>query len=691
MEPRPDDSVYRSFFDHSVEGIFLTTPAGKYLLVNRRLAEIYGFTSSEELIEYFTNIKTELYVDPHRRDEFVREVETNGSVYQFESQVRTKGGSIIWISENARQVKDANGNVSYYEGTVVDITERKLLQAAMDRQRAFYEQLFHNSPLSMVLMDADRNVIECNSSFEHLFGYSLAELKAGSMRELIVPQDLLLESENYRVAILSGITIPKETLRLHKDGRSIPVTMQAFPVIIENSIAGIYYIYEDITERKTYEDTITRQAFHDPLTALPNRNLFNERLNRAVERSKRRDSYHFALVLMDLDKFKKINDTLGHLMGDQLLCHVGNILRSCVRAVDTAARMGGDEFALILEEFQSKQDVLTILDRIQTLLREPVSIMGHVLQTSGSMGIVINTEDYSTGEELMRDADIAMYRAKEHRKPYQFFSIEMQQELMATMEIETDLKQALTREELSLHYQPIVSLAQNRLEGFEALLRWEHPVHGMMPPERFIPIAEDTGLILSIGNWVIMEACRQLRHWMDEDESLRNLVMSVNVSIRQFTQIDLPAEISKTLKYYDLEPARLRLEITESMLIRDLDEIVSVLRKLKSMGVKLAIDDFGTGYSSLSYLKDLPVDCLKIDRSFISGDDQSPDSYQIVKSVTAMAQTLGMTVVAEGVEEKYQQELLRDLHCDNAQGFLYSRAIKGDSIAAWIRTNGLAR
>ncbi|MCE9598600.1 MAG: EAL domain-containing protein [Spirochaetia bacterium] len=691
MDTPPDDSVYRSFFDHSVEGIFLTTPAGKYLLVNLRLAEIYGFVSGEELIEYFKNIRTELYVDPRRRDEFIHAVESTGAVFQFESQVRRKDGSIIWISENARQVKDSDGNISYYEGTVVDITERKLLESAMDRQRAFYKQLFYNSPLSMVLMDADRNVIECNSSFELLFGYSLGEIRQRSVRELIIPKELLLESENYRVAILSGITVPKETIRLHKDGRAIPVTMQAFPVIIENAIAGIYYIYEDITERKSYEDTITRQAFHDPLTALPNRNLFNERLNRAVERSKRRDSYHFALVLMDLDKFKKINDTLGHLMGDQLLCHVGNILRSCVRAVDTAARMGGDEFALILEEFQSKQDVLTILDRIQVLLREPVSIMGHVLQTSGSMGIVINTEDYATGEELMRDADIAMYRAKEHRKPYQFFSIEMQQELMATMEIETDLKQALTREELSLHYQPIVSLAQNRLEGFEALLRWEHPVHGMMPPERFIPIAEDTGLILSIGNWVIMEACRQLRHWTDEDSSLRNLVMSVNVSIRQFTQIDLPAEILKTLNYYDLEPARLRLEITESMLIRDLDEILVVLRKLKSMGIKLAIDDFGTGYSSLSYLKDLPVDCLKIDRSFISGDDQSPDSYQIVKSVTAMAQTLGMTVVAEGVEEKYQQELLRDLHCDNAQGFLYSKAIKGDSIAAWIRTNGLTK
>lgn len=679
--------IYRSFFDHSIEGIFLTTPAGKYIMANPRLAAIYGFTSTEELIDSFENIQTELYVDPGRRDDFVHAMQTQGNVLQFESQVRRKDGSTIWISENARQVLGPDGSV-HYEGTVVDITERKEMEAAISRQQAFYHQLFHKSPLAMILLDADRNVISCNPAFELLFGHRMEEICKQSVRDKLIPENLILEAENYRAAVLSGLTATKETVRLHRDGRPIPVNIQGFPVLMDNEVAGIYYLYQDITERKNHEATIMRQAFHDPLTGLPNRNLFNERLTRAVERSKRRDSYHFALVLMDLDRFKKINDTLGHLMGDQLLKHVGSILHACVRSVDTAARLGGDEFAIILEEFHSKQDVLLILDRIQNLLREPLQIGDRTLHTSGSMGIVINTSEYSTAEDLMRDADIAMYRAKEHRKPYQFFSREMQRELLEIMEIETDLKKAVTGRQLELHYQPIISLARKRLEGFEALLRWDHPSRGMIQPDRFIPIAEDTGMILPIGNWVIQEACRQLRVWTDANAQWHNLTMSVNVSIRQFTQIDLPGEIEKSLRSNRIDPARLRLEITESTLIQDFQEILTVLRELKAMGVKLAIDDFGTGYSSLSYLRELPVDTLKIDRSFISGDNRNMDSYEIVKSVTAIARTLGMTVVAEGVEEKYQQELLAELHCDNAQGFLYSEPLRGEGVAAWITKNG---
>ncbi|HMU83834.1 MAG TPA: EAL domain-containing protein [Leptospiraceae bacterium] len=679
--------VYRSFFDRSIEGMFLTTPAGRYILVNSRLAEIYGFSSSEEMMDHFQNIKTQLYVDPSRRDDFVKAMNEAGTVLEFESQVRRKDGTIIWISENARQVRDEHGQIVHYEGTVVDITDRKLLAGTMARQQAFYHQLFHNSPLAMILLDAERSVISCNSAFERLFGYNASEIRSSSIRDKIIPDELILEAENYRAAILTGSSHTKETIRRHKDGRDIPVNMQGFPVMLEGSVAGIYYLYEDITERKAYEETIMRQAFHDSLTGLPNRHLFNDRLNRAVERSKRRESYHFAVVLMDLDRFKKVNDTLGHLVGDRLLVHVGKILHSCLRTVDTAARLGGDEFALI-EEFRSRQDVLLVLDRIHALLHEPFDVGERTLQTSGSMGIVINTSEYSSAEELMRDADIAMYRAKEHRKPYQFFSREMQRELMEIMEIETDLKNAIAGQQLFLYYQPIVSLARKRLEGFEALLRWMHPSRGMMQPDHFIPIAEDTGMILPIGSWVIQEACRQLRVWTDANRLWDDLTISINVSIRQFTHIDLPGEIERSLSLYEIDPGRLRLEITESTLIQDMDEILAVLRELKRLGVKLAIDDFGTGYSSLSYLRELPVDTLKIDRSFISGENRSPDSFQIVKLVTSMARSLGMTVVAEGVEEVYQQDILRDLQCDNAQGFLYSRPLKGDGVAEWILENG---
>ncbi len=674
--------VFWSFFDHAVEGIFLTTPAGRYLMANPRLAAIYGFASPEELIKHFDDIGTQLYVRPHRRDEFIEAVES-GEVIGFESEVLRRDGSVIWISENARSVKDHAGRIQYFEGTVIDITDRKRAELLLEKQRAYHHQLFFNSPLAMVLLDADRRVTSCNPAFESLFGYALAEIHESTIREILIPPGLIVEAENYRAAVLSGHTPAKETIRRHKDGRDIPVSMQAFPVLIENEIAGVYYIYQDISERKQYEATITRQAFHDDLTGLPNRTLFQDRLNRALERARRHDSHQFALVLIDLDRFKKINDTLGHLAGDQLLRHVSHILQTSVRSVDTAARLGGDEFGLILEDFQSKHDVLVVLERVQTMLREPFEINGNIVHTSGSMGIVLNTADYTDTVDIMRDADIAMYRAKEQRKTYQIFSSEMQKELLEVLEIESALKGAVHRNELSLHYQPIVSLTTSRLEGFEALLRWNHPVRGSIPPDRFIPIAEDSGLILPLGSWALREACRQLGEWVRNPE-MESLVMSVNVSSRQFTQIDLAREVEELLHQNAIPAGRLRLEITESTLMHDMDEVLLVVNKLKTMGVRLAIDDFGTGYSSLSYLKQLPVDCLKIDRSFISGARNLDDSYQILKSVTAMARHMGITVVAEGVEDSYQQALLRELECDNAQGFLYSRPMTADDAEAWL-------
>lgn len=676
-------SVFWSFFDHAVEGIFLTTPAGRYLMANPRLAAIYGFASPEELIRHFDDIGTQLYVNPRRREEFIEAVES-GEVIGFESEVLRRDGSVIWISENARSVKDHAGRIQYFEGTVIDITDRKRAELLLEKQRAYHHQLFFNSPLAMVLLDADRRVTSCNPAFESLFGYNLGEIHGSTIRDILIPAGLVVEAENYRAAVLSGHTAAKETIRRHKDGRDVPVSMQAFPVLIENEIAGVYYIYQDISERKAYEATITRQAFHDELTGLPNRTLFQDRLNRALERAKRHDTHQFALVLIDLDRFKKINDTLGHLAGDQLLCHTAQILQTSVRSVDTAARLGGDEFGLILEEIQSKHDVLMVLERVQTLLREPCEINGHIVHTSGSMGIVLNTADYGSTVDIMRDADIAMYRAKEQRKTYQIFSSEMQKELLEVMEIESALKGAAHRNELSLHYQPIVSLSTSRLEGFEALLRWNHPLRGTIPPDRFIPIAEDSGLILPLGSWALREACRQLGEW-SRDPTMQGLVMSVNVSSRQFTQIDLAHEVEDLLRTNQIPKGRLRLEITESTLMHDMDEVLIVVNKLKMMGVRLAIDDFGTGYSSLSYLKQLPVDCLKIDRSFISGARQIEDSYQILKSVTAMARHMGITVVAEGVEDSYQQALLRELECDNAQGFLYSKPMTAGDAEAWLQ------
>ncbi|MBE7440204.1 MAG: EAL domain-containing protein [Spirochaetales bacterium] len=669
-----DSRVYRNLFDHAVEGIFITSVEGRYLLVNNRLAEIYGFEDPHELMLHFEDIGTQLYVEPERRTEFARAMEKHGQVLQFESQVRRKDGAIIWISENARLMQDETSGAPYYEGTVIDITDRKQMERSLERQTILYHQLFDGAPVGIVLLDADRHVRMCNPAFESLFGWRATDILGSHLQSAIIPPDRLTEAENYRALILSGHSATLETERLHRDGTLIPVSVQGFPVVIDNEINGIYFIYQDISERKQNEAIIVHQAFHDALTGLPNRNLFNERLSRALERAKRKP-YPFALVLIDLDRFKKVNDTMGHLTGDKLLIEVGKILTSAIRATDTAARLGGDEFALLLEDFHSSDEITGILNRIQDRLHHGIEVNGQRLQSAGSMGIVVYEDTYHAAEDLMRDADIAMYRAKEQQKPYIFFSAEMQRNILEMIEMEAALKAAIENDELELVYQPIVALSSNRLEGFEALLRWQRPGRGLIAPDLFIPVAEDTGMILPIGAWVLKKALQQLKAWSGRAD----LIMSVNVSIRQFTHGDLVTLVRDALNEANIEPHRLRLEITESTLISDLGQVLQIAHNLRGLGVKLAIDDFGTGYSSLSYLNELPVDCLKIDRSFIQAAAQeNKDSYHIIKSVLGMARDLGVTVVAEGVEYESQQDLLRELDCDNAQGYLYSRPLSAE-------------
>jgi len=682
---KQDMRIYRNLFDHAVEGIFITSIEGRYLLVNSRLAEIYGFDSTEELMQHFEDIGSQLYVEPGRRQEFAAAMQKHGQVLQFESQVRRKDGRIIWISENARWMQDEVSGEPYYEGTVIDITDRKQMERSLARQTILYHQLFDSAPIGIILLDTDRRVKMCNAAFESILGFPAAEILGSTLQDRIVPEERLLEAENYRALILSGHLTTLETERRHRDGTLIPVSIQAFPVVMDNEISGVYFIYQDISERKQNEAIIAHQAFHDALTGLPNRYLFNERLNRALERA-RRKPYPFALVLMDLDRFKKINDTLGHLTGDKLLVEVGKVLTRSIRATDTAARLGGDEFALLLEEFTSSEDILMILNRIQSLLHYDLEIDGQHLQTGGSMGIVVFEDAYRTAEDLLRDADIAMYRAKEQQKPYQFFSSEMQRDLLELLDMENALKAAIENQELELVYQPVVSLSSSRLEGFEALVRWNRPGRGLVSPERFIPVAEDTGMILPIGAWVLREALRRLKIWTELGGG--DVFMSVNVSIRQFTHGDLVGLVRDALEEAGIPPRLLRLEITESTLMSDLSHVLEIAHRLRALGVTLAIDDFGTGYSSLSYLKELPINCLKIDRSFISGTGgDSKDSYHIIRSVMSMARNLGITVIAEGVENEDQAELLRGLSCENAQGYHYSRPLSAQDAESFILDN----
>lgn len=683
---RRAEENFRGIFENAVEGIFRTTCRGGYLQANPALAKIYGFDSPEELMRHYEDISRQLYVEPGRREEFIRLLDQNEAIFDFESAIRRKDGSVIWISENARAVRDDRGDVVCYEGTVLDITQRRAMQQALDRQMALFGQLFEDSPLAIALVDTVGRIVEVNGGFENLFGYGRADILGKDNRLFIVPEDQLSEVNSVRQRILDGETVQRESLRKRSDGNVIPVSILGHPVRIGGEITNIFWIYQDISERKEFERQITHQAFHDSLTGLPNRSLFRERLGRAVERAKRRPDYRFAAMLIDLNKFKWVNDSLGHQAGDALLVEIASRLGACVRRVDTVARLGGDEFAVLLEEFSSHKEVVAVASRIQREVGRPFLWSDKEILSGASVGIVLHTREYARAEDVVRDADIAMYKAKERGKGHLVFHNRMRQEVLEVINMENELRRAIEGGELELHYQPIVTVDEEKLEGFEALVRWRHPVRGMVMPDRFIPLAEESGLIVPLGQWVLNAACRQLKAWDDENGPVaRRLTMSVNLSCKQFAQHTMVDMIARALRDNGIAPSRLKLEITESAIIHDPGAAAEKLRRLKELGVFLAVDDFGTGYSSLNYLRQFPMDILKIDRSFISGTDTPKENAEIVRSIVDMAHSLGLKVTAEGVETKEQLERLQSINCDRAQGYMFSKPMAPENAGSMIR------
>jgi diguanylate cyclase (GGDEF)-like protein/PAS domain S-box-containing protein len=459
----------------------------------------------------------------------------------------------------------------------------------------------------------------------------------------------------------------------------------------EGNIVGTFGISRDITLRKEFEEQLERQAFFDPLTQMPNRALFMNRLQHLFQRGRRApDRLRFALLYLDVDRFKGINDGLGHAAGDELLVEMARRLERCIRPSDTLARLGGDEFTVLLEDIAEEADAVQVADRIHKELSLPFTLHGQEVFSNASVGIAFSSANYERPEDMLRDADTAMYRAKANgRSRHQVFDVDMHQRAVSLLRLETDLRRGLERNELVPFYQPIVDLKTRRLRGFEALARWYHPTRGLVMPDTFIPIAEETGLIGALGESMLTQACRQMRRWQLAYPRVPELTISVNVSTRQLTQSNVAEQVQRILAETGLAPATLTLEITESALMQNLKTSSQVIQRLHDLAVRLHIDDFGTGYSSLSYLHNFPIDTLKVDKSFISRMSGGPGQGEIVKAIVALAHNLGMEVTAEGVETVAQEGALRDLECTSAQGYLFSRPVPAEEAERLI-THGLA-
>ncbi len=453
----------------------------------------------------------------------------------------------------------------------------------------------------------------------------------------------------------------------------------------------------ELAERQRMEAQLRHDAFHDALTGLPNRVLLMDRLEHVLHLAQRRSqrhlptqSYQFAVLFLDLDRFKVVNDSLGHTAGDQLLKKVAQQLQLCLRMGDTVARLGGDEFVILLEDIQGISDAIEVAHRIHQELKAPILLDGHEVFISTSIGITLNSAHYREPDQLLRDADIAMYRAKKrHRGGYEIFDASMHTQALRQLQLESDLQRAIERQELRVHYQPIISLESQCIEGFEALVRWQHPEQGMISPDEFIPIAEDTGLIMTIDLWVLQAACRQLYIWLHEFPTLPDLTVSVNLSGKQFSHAELISQIDHILNTSGLCGSRLKVEITEGVLIENAEVAATILRQFQDRNIQVCLDDFGTGYSSLSYLHRFPVDSLKIDRSFITLLESDVEKLEIVKAIVNLGSNLGLNIVAEGIETPRQLSYLQAIQCHSGQGYYFAHPLESSAVSGLLRQQQL--
>jgi diguanylate cyclase (GGDEF)-like protein/PAS domain S-box-containing protein len=598
----------------------------------------------------------------------------------------TKNGTEIPIDDSAAPIKDDKGNIKGAVWVFRDITERKISQAMLYRRQQEFRALVEHAPDIIARFNAQLRYVYVNPAIENLMEIPAPRFIGKTNAELNMPEDVCwLWEQKLRQVFQSKqenefeFGFPTASGAKYYHARLVP------ELASNGSVESVLSIARDITALKLAEAKLIHDASHDALTGLPNRALFMDRLERAIAHTKRRANYIFALLFLDLDRFKAIDDGLGHTLGDRLLVAFARRLETLLRDGDTIARLGGDEFTILLDDIADASDVSLVANRIQKALQSPFNLGEHEVFVTASIGIALNASDYTQAEELLRDADIAMYRAKALGKArYEIFDSAMYTQATKLMRLEMDLRRAIERQELLIHYQPIVSLSTGKIIGFEALVRWQHSQHGLVSPAQFIPVAEETGSIVPIGYWVLREACRQMRVWQEQFPTAPLLTISVNLSSKQFSQPDLIEQIARILQETGLDASCLKLEITESALMENTQSANSMLLRLREMNIQLHLDDFGTGYSSLSYLHRFPSSALKIDRSFVSQIGFEGENMEIVRAIVTLAHSLNIDTVAEGVETVEQLAQLRSLKCKYAQGYYCSRPLDSQSIEALI-------